>query len=81
MTSGFPSDWQSASQSDSSALSRRRFLGSLAALGAAQLVPFGGGWGQGGIATSGGQELNARVIDVHHHLMPPRYLDVAREAS
>lgn len=62
------------------AISRRRFVGTLAALGAAQFAPFGNAWAQAGTTTSGGFDLNARVIDVHHHLMPPKYLEVARDA-
>ncbi len=62
-------------------LSRRHFLGSVAALTAAQFVPFGmDALGQGVMLGSANPPGNARVIDVHHHLMPPKYLEVARSA-
>jgi 6-methylsalicylate decarboxylase len=53
--------------------SRRHFLGAVAILGATQLIP---GW-PGLRLTSPGQIASAtarRVIDVHHHLMPPSYV-------
>src|SRR5690348_17762066 len=52
-----------------SAFSRRRFVIGMTALGAASLLPRAA-WAQAG----------ARIIDVHHHFMPPNYLSVAREA-
>lgn len=53
----------------SSAFSRRRFVIGMTALGAASLLPRAA-WAQTG----------ARIIDVHHHFMPPNYLAVARQA-
>ena len=57
-------------ESDYFFLSRRTFLGGLAALGANALIPWGG---------SAAQELAAgrgkpHRIDVHHHFAPPRWL-------
>src|ERR1700733_12379751 len=60
-------------------ISRRSFLGSLAAVGAVHALPFGTAARQGA-RTGGGAQPGARVIDVHHHLLPPKYLDVARDA-
>ena len=47
---------------------RRQFLETLAAAGAASLVPSSGVFGQGRVA-----KLNVRggAIDVHHHFVPP----------
>jgi predicted TIM-barrel fold metal-dependent hydrolase len=60
--------------------SRRHFMGTLASLAAAHLAPLGTS-AQEGRASSAGFELSdPGVIDVHHHLMPPKYLEVAREA-
>jgi predicted TIM-barrel fold metal-dependent hydrolase len=54
-------------------------MGSLAALGVGQLLPSGTVLGQDA-GPAAGADAGARVIDVHHHLMPPKYLEVAREA-
>jgi predicted TIM-barrel fold metal-dependent hydrolase len=82
ITGGFPSNSQRAGRSAANDVSRRFFLGSLAALGAAQMLPFGTVLGQGAApATTGADaEAGAGVMDVHHHLMPPKYLEVARNA-
>ena len=47
---------------------RREFLGTLAAAGAASLIPSSGVFGQERVA-----KLNVRggAIDVHHHFVPP----------
>ena len=70
------SPFRSADASMAKEISRRFFLGSLAALGAAHVLPFG-------LAARSGPrpaDAGAQVIDVHHHLMPPKYLEVARDA-
>jgi len=62
--------------------SRRRLLRGLAVLGVAQLVTLADLPDQQGTAASirHAAESNPRVIDVHHHMMPPKYLEVARDA-
>ena len=55
-------------------------MGSLAAIGAGQLLPLSAAWPQSGAPASDSAGMAGRVIDVHHHLMPPKYLEVAREA-
>ena len=57
-------------------LSRRRFLASLTAVAAAQF-PLGRAWAQGGPAASA-SDSSPRVIDVHHHLLPPKYIAARR---
>ncbi len=49
-------------------ISRRRFVGTVAAAGAASLAPWSGGWSQDRVV-----KLNVRggAIDVHHHFVPP----------
>ena len=77
-----PKSWNFAGAKvrEERAISRRRFVGVLAALGAAQLVPHGNIWGQAAGTANASSVAGARVIDVHHHLMPPKYLEVARDA-
>ena len=58
--------------------SRRQFVSTLAALCTAQLIPWDVGFGQAASPQSGGAPL--RIIDVHHHLMPPKYV-AARKAD
>jgi predicted TIM-barrel fold metal-dependent hydrolase len=54
--------------------SRRKFLTTLAALGGSALVP-----GEASIAQSSGSTTKPRLIDVHHHILPPVYLAEARD--
>jgi predicted TIM-barrel fold metal-dependent hydrolase len=63
-----------------SMISRRSFVGSLAAIGAGQILPLGAARPQMSASASDGAGMNGRVIDVHHHLMPPKYLEAARDA-
>ena len=63
-----------------SVISRRGFVSAMAALGAAQFLPFDEVFGQGSASNPDGSGMNGRVIDVHHHLMPPKYLEMARDA-
>lgn len=60
-------------------ISRREFINSLALLGAAQALPSGKPLSQQR-AFSAASIHHGRVIDVHHHILPPKYLDAAREA-
>lgn len=60
-------------------ISRREFINSLALLGAAQALPSGKPLSQQR-ALSAESTHHGRVIDVHHHILPPKYLDAAREA-
>ena len=53
-------------------MSRRRVLGSLAAVGAAAALPGGAGRAQGGAAAD-------QRIDTHHHFFPPEYLKPLEE--
>jgi 6-methylsalicylate decarboxylase len=54
--------------------SRREFLVKLAALGVSALVP-----GGALIAQRSGRATKSRLIDVHHHILPPVYLAEARD--
>jgi predicted TIM-barrel fold metal-dependent hydrolase len=49
--------------------SRRQVLAGLAALGAAASLPFGPARAQGAPG----------IIDVHHHVLPPKYIEIQRE--
>ena len=63
-----------------SAISRRSFMAGLAAMGGAQFLPVRASFAQENPPSADSMGGNARVIDVHHHLMPPKYLEVARAA-
>jgi predicted TIM-barrel fold metal-dependent hydrolase len=81
ITGGFPPDCENRGHCAATGLSRRSFIGSLAALGTTpMLLGPGEGLAQGAAPTPTGADANAGVIDVHHHLMPPKYLEVARAA-
>ncbi len=54
--------------------SRREFLVALAALGGSAFVP-----GRALIAQTSGPTPKPRLIDVHHHILPPVYLAEARD--
>ena len=59
-------------------LSRREFIASVAAIGATQLVPLHKAFGQSrAVGSAAGS--SARIIDVHHHLLPPKYIAAKRE--
>lgn len=68
----------SGSNADFGGASRRQFVSTLAALCTAQLIPWDVGFGQAASPQLGGAPL--RIIDVHHHLMPPKYV-AARKAD
>jgi predicted TIM-barrel fold metal-dependent hydrolase len=58
-------------------LSRRQFITSAAALGATQMLPLRQASGQSGtLGAAGGS--GPRLIDVHHHLLPPKYIAARR---
>jgi predicted TIM-barrel fold metal-dependent hydrolase len=61
-------------QSGAIGRSRREFLSTLAAFGVSALVPAGAL-----IAQTSGAATNSRLIDVHHHILPPVYLAEARD--
>ena len=63
-----------ACQSGSRGHSRREFLAALAALGGSAFVP-----GEASIAQTSGSTTKPRLIDVHHHILPPVYLAEARD--
>src|SRR5580693_4721094 len=54
--------------------SRREFLFTIAALGVSAFVP-----GAALIAQASGATTKSRLIDVHHHILPPVYLAEARD--
>jgi predicted TIM-barrel fold metal-dependent hydrolase len=54
--------------------SRREFLSTLAAFGVSASVP-----GTALIAQTAGSATKSRLIDVHHHILPPVYLAEARD--
>ena len=56
--------------------SRRQFISALAVLGATQLIPEHMAFGQTKEQIAGGSAM--RVIDVHHHMMPPQYIAARR---
>jgi 6-methylsalicylate decarboxylase len=58
--------------------SRRQFITVLAGFAAAQFIPARGAFGQSGTSTPGADKL--RIVDVHHHFMPPKYV-AARKAD
>jgi predicted TIM-barrel fold metal-dependent hydrolase len=58
--------------------SRRQFMTALAGFAAAQFIPARGAFGQSGTTTPGDDRL--RIVDVHHHFMPPKYV-AARKAD
>src|SRR5579863_4050524 len=58
-------------------LTRRELIAGLAALAGTQLIPSGEALGQSGApATATGSRLG--IIDVHHHFMPPKYVEAHR---
>ena len=63
-----------ACQSETCGRSRREILSALAALGVSALVPGGALNAQTSKATT-----KSRLIDVHHHILPPVYLAEARD--
>lgn len=65
---------QHAGQSHTCNRSRREFLSTLAALGVSAFVPAGAL-----IAQASGAATKPRLIDVHHHILPPVYLADARD--
>ena len=65
-------------QDGSSYMSRRRFISALAALGATQWMP-AHRVGQN-IRPAMGTAPALRIMDIHHHLLPPRYV-AARKAD
>jgi predicted TIM-barrel fold metal-dependent hydrolase len=58
--------------------SRRQFMTALAGFAAAQFIPARVAFGQTGTTTPGDDRL--RIVDVHHHFMPPKYV-AARKAD
>src|ERR1700674_2476027 len=63
-----------ACQSGTCGRSRREVLSTLAALGVSTFVP-----GGALIAQTSGAATKSRLIDVHHHILPPVYLAEARD--
>jgi predicted TIM-barrel fold metal-dependent hydrolase len=63
-----------ARQSGTCGNSRREVLSTLAALGLSAFVP-----GGALIAQTSGAATKSRLIDVHHHILPPVYLAEARD--
>ena len=53
-------------------ISRRNFISALAALGTSRLIPTQIAFGQSAPQTSDTPPL--RIIDIHHHVMPPKYV-------
>jgi predicted TIM-barrel fold metal-dependent hydrolase len=73
-TIGMQDNQQHTSQSGKCSHSRREVLSTLGALGVSAFVP-GGAW----TAQTPGATTNSRLIDVHHHILPPVYLAEARD--
>jgi 6-methylsalicylate decarboxylase len=70
---GARGDWEDC-QSGTCSRSRREFLTTLAAFGVSAFMP-----GAALIAQRSGPTTKSRLIDVHHHILPPVYLAQARD--
>jgi 6-methylsalicylate decarboxylase len=70
---GARGDWEDC-QSGTCSRSRREFLTTLAAFGVSAFMP-----GAALIAQTSGPTTKSRLIDVHHHILPPVYLAQARD--
>jgi predicted TIM-barrel fold metal-dependent hydrolase len=73
-TAGTQGDQSKAYQSGARSHSRREVLSTLAALGACAFAP-----GEAWTAQKSGPTTKSRLIDVHHHILPPVYLAEARD--
>src|SRR5712692_2286233 len=62
------------SQSAACRASRREFLATLSAFGASAILS-----GKAGLAQTSAKSAKPRLIDMHHHILPPLYLAEARE--
>lgn len=60
-------------------ISRRQMLAGMAALGAAALSAGGRARAQSGAAAAGAAK-HGRIVDVHHHMLPPKYLKAVHQA-
>src|SRR6266566_3181757 len=71
---GTRSNQLQACQAGACGRSRREVLSTLAVLGVSAFVP-----GGALIAQTSGPTTKSRLIDVHHHILPPVYLAEARD--
>ena len=69
--------WGETSFHNPTCLSRRQFIASVAALGATEQFSLNQAFVQSGTPVAAGGS-SPRIIDVHHHLLPPKYIAARR---
>lgn len=69
--------WGETSFHNPTCLSRRQFITSVAALGATEPFSLNQAFAQSGTPVAAGGS-SPRIIDVHHHLLPPKYIAAKR---